>query len=169
MAWALLVGMLFLTQLFTFMIKIAQIVGFVLLAQSLYAQTSVLIILDKQTANPIEFATVRIENKTYTTKENGKVYLKNLSNQEQNIVVVRHLAYQTLKTQIVNSKNNGVKLFLEPQTNTLQEVVIKNNDFEHRLTSVEVSQIQLTAKQLNVIPSLGGEKDLVKALSSCPA
>jgi hypothetical protein len=143
--------------------------AFLLVFSAFYtvAQVNTVLVIDEQTQQAVEFASVRIRNDVQFTKEDGRAYFKQ-GIEEKSILTVRHLAYKTQKIEIDKNQSNPLIISLVQKENTLSEVVIKSGDFKQRLSNMDVSQLQITSKQLNAVPSLGGEKDLVKALMLMP-
>ncbi len=140
-----------------------------LLLFSLLAKTQVnsILVVDAETSKPIELASVRANNKVQLTKEDGKVFFK-YDIAKGTVIIVRHLAYKTLKLTIEEKNEKILTVRLIPQSNTLSEVVIRNANFQGRIEDTDVSQLQITSQKLSAVPSLGGEKDLIKALMLMP-
>ncbi len=61
-----------------------------------------------------------------------------------------------------------VTIFLEPETKTMEEVVIKADKDDDFITASSMGITKVTAKNIQSIPSLAGESDMLKAITLLP-
>jgi len=125
-------------------------------------------IIDKQQNIPVEKAEVLFISmgKTIKTEKNG-CFSVALSSGKQ-IVQIFHKDYQVNISTLDLQSDTTIKFYLSPLINSLnlEEVIIvaKSNKVEQTLMSVE----KIEATEIKKIPAIGGEKDIVKALTFLP-
>jgi hypothetical protein len=78
-----------------------------------------------------------------------------------------YVGYQTQSLKISLSKNQFFDVNLIPSTN-LQEVVITDDRILRQAENPQMSTVELSAKQIQEVPTLFGEKDVMKALQLMP-
>ena len=127
-------------------------------------------IFDKETAEPIIYGTVYIEGSTLatTTDLNGFFTLNKIPVGEQTVMIT-YIGYDTLKTE-VTIQDGGIvykQLYLVPSSVTLDEINISGRR-EQRRTSVEISKVTVTPKQIKALPSAGGVPDIAQYLTVLP-
>ena len=71
-------------------------------------------------------------------------------------------------TKISTKGNQNITILIEPQSSNLDEVIVKATEQEKKSTSTKISTINIPIKQLKDVPSLMGEKDIIKAIQLLP-
>jgi hypothetical protein len=85
-------------------------------------------ILDLETKNAIKFANLSVEGINYITFTNENGYFEwklPKSVPTTALVTIQHLSYETYKTTLYDILKN-IKIYLTPNTITLQEVTLRN-------------------------------------------
>jgi hypothetical protein len=100
-----------------------------------------------------------------TTNDNGEFII--FSNQDELSLRVQHISYIKLDTTINLTVISQINIPLFPHNYELQDVTIQFRRSMERENSTIVSQ-RLDTRQLNSIPGLLGEKDIVKGLMLLP-
>ena len=150
--------MLYLLTLFTFTVAVSQNTG------ELNGR-----ILDLQSQQPLEGATVVLEGTSIgtVTDDQGYFKLENIPSKSYN-VVVSYLGYQSA-TQfniIVKSVGNIPLLFeLEEEFETLDEVVVQRSPFKTK-SETPLSTQTFSAVEIETYP--GGNNDITKVVQSMP-
>ena len=83
-------------------------------------------------------------------------------------VVVRYVGYNDFAVTLDSLKSQSIDVSLSPASKTLKEVEIKATKSNDNITTAEVSAIKLDIKQLEKIPVLFGEKDILKTIQLLP-
>ncbi|MDX2172596.1 MAG: TonB-dependent receptor [Bacteroidota bacterium] len=83
-------------------------------------------------------------------------------------IVVAILGYKTFEFTVTLDKNISKTFELEEEGKQLEEVVITGEAEDKNIKSVEMSTVKLDMKQINKIPALFGEVDVVRAIQLLP-
>ena len=127
-------------------------------------------VYDKNTGEPISFASVFLKGTTIgtTTNESGFYTLSAVPVGDYTLVV-SFIGYDTLtydvslrKGQIINKQFSLVESNI-----TLEEISISGKKEQSR-TEVRVSSISITPKEIKALPSTGGEADIAQYLQIIP-
>jgi hypothetical protein len=151
---------------------IALLCLFTLSAISLHAQNSEIRgkAYDKKTGEALIFTKVVLlgTGKGAVTDVNGIYHITKLPEGTYNLSCTT-LGYDTFTTTIVltGSKIVTQNIFLNPSDIQMHEVSI-TKDKTLKETRVEISKVEITAKQIQAMPSVGGEPDLAQYLQVLP-
>ncbi|MCX6198538.1 MAG: TonB-dependent receptor [Bacteroidetes bacterium] len=83
-------------------------------------------------------------------------------------IAVRYVGYEDYSVTLDSLKNQSLNVSLSPASKTLKDVEIKATKSNENITSAQVSAIKLDIKQLEKIPVLFGEKDILKTIQLLP-
>src|SRR6201998_4177993 len=84
-------------------------------------------------------------------------------------IMVSYLGYATQSIDIdLNDKGVTKNFELQDEANSLNEVVISSEREDHNVKAVEISVAKLDIKQINRIPALLGEVDIIRAIQLLP-
>ncbi|MFZ1704238.1 MAG: TonB-dependent receptor [Saprospiraceae bacterium] len=154
------------------MIRLFAILLLIGLGTLSYAQNGTIrgFVYEKETGNPVMFCNVFIDNSQMggTTDINGFYSITNVPEGEYNISAT-YIGFDTASVK-VNLKKGGIilqNLFLNETSITLGEIKISAAR-EQSKTTVSISQITVTQKQIKVLPSAGGEADIAQYLQVLP-
>lgn len=81
---------------------------------------------------------------------------------------VRYVGYEDYNVTLDSLKNQSINVSLSPASKTLKEVEVKATKSNENITTSQVSAIKLDIKQLEKIPVLFGEKDILKTIQLLP-
>lgn len=111
-----------------------------------YAQT--ITIKDENTNEAIELATITASNsKLYTTTNaKGQAIIAKFENAD--VIEIRSLGYQTVKTSYAKLSNNNFVLLLQPSNLSLDEVVISATKWKQSSDNVPSKIISITAQDV---------------------
>lgn len=84
------------------------------------------------------------------------------------VIEVRMIGYSTFSLAIDLQKSVSKNIELEEEGRDLDEVVVTGEAADKNITSVEMSVAKLDIKQINKIPALLGEVDVVRAVQMLP-
>ncbi len=135
-------------------------------AQGTYAISGT--IKDKKTGETLIGATVRIEeNKTGTTTNEYGFYSLSLPAGTYT-VAIDYVGYDEQKQKVVLDKNYKLNAALEPAGAQLNEVTISGRAKNDNVTNTQMGMNTLNVKELNALPVLFGEKDVMKVVQLLP-
>ncbi len=83
-------------------------------------------------------------------------------------IVYTYLGYKTVEKEVELNKNITLNMEMESSENVLQEVDIVSEAEDKNIKSVEMSTAKLEIKQVQKIPALFGEVDVVRAVQLLP-
>ncbi|MGZ5245068.1 MAG: TonB-dependent receptor, partial [Bacteroidia bacterium] len=127
-------------------------------------------VFDKEKGEPIIFNTVVLQGtgRGAVTDVNG-IYSITRIPAGQYTILCTAIGYDTARIQIKVEPNTKVNqnIYLSPISVELKEVQITQKRTQKE-TRAEVSKIEVTPRQMQVIPSVGGEPDLAQYLQIMP-
>lgn len=127
-------------------------------------------VFDKETAQPVAFATVQIEgpNMGTSTDLNGFFSISDIPVGQYRLKVT-YLGYDDFTTDIKITKGEIVykTINLIESGTSLGEVVISGKKEQAR-SEVQVSKLTVTPKQIRSLPSTGGQADIAQYLTVLP-
>ena len=127
-------------------------------------------VYDKTTGEPSIFTSVYLYKTTYgaTTDVNGFFAITQIPPGNY-VLMATFLGYDTLRMPITLEKNDNLnkKLFLEKAAYDIKGVNI-SADAQDNKTETKVSEITVTPKKIEQIPSIGGVPDLAQYLQVMP-
>lgn len=125
-------------------------------------------VTDLETGEPVVGAVISLGERSLglSTDAEGKYQIR-LSAGIYTIHV-QYLGYTTLHIPLQIKKNTVQNFALVPSVNELDEVLIQDQNPARQLKSTEMSVAKLDIKQINKIPALLGEVDIVRALQLLP-
>ncbi|HNP18683.1 MAG TPA: TonB-dependent receptor [Fulvivirga sp.] len=83
-------------------------------------------------------------------------------------VVISYIGYQSLTKNIVLDKSITLNIELQPESTTLQEVVVLAEREDVNVQSTQMSVNKLSVKEIETIPVIFGEKDVIKTIQLLP-
>ncbi len=143
-----------------------------LMSVSLYAQNASVrgFVYDKTTGEPVIFANVVIENTTIgaATDVNGYFVISKLKEGSYNLKIGT-IGYETATypIKLEKGKVSSVKIDLQPSVTQLSIVEINGRKESARLES-QVSVEKITSKDIQQMPSIGGQADLAQYIQVLP-
>lgn len=82
--------------------------------------------------------------------------------------VISYMGYQTITSEIKLSANRQQNFKLEPDLQILNDVEVSAQRKNHNITSTEIGVQKLEIKEINKVPVLFGEADIMKTLKLTP-
>lgn len=129
---------------------------------------------DKSNGDALEFASVALKeaNMTATTDENGVFAFSNLNAGTYTLVITNSGFKKYTETLTVGANEmKTVKIFIEPldygSEQQLDEVEI-NAEATEKKTQVRMSVVKATKKEINAVPTIGGESDIATYFQTVP-
>ena len=140
---------------------------FVLFQVSLAQQYSISgYIQDAKTGEKLINANVFIKNTTKGTITNSYgFYNLTINNQDTIIVIASYIGYKSQEIIIKKNQNQEINFFLQVD-NEIDEITVTATTPINRRTEMGVLEIPI--KQLNLIPTIGAEPDIMKAYQLMP-
>ncbi len=128
-------------------------------------------VFDKETAQPIAFATIQVdgpEQRGTTTDINGFFSIADLQPGSYKVKIT-YLGYDDLEQNI--ELKGGEVIFrnfnLQESGKSLEEIVISGKKEQAR-SEIQISKISVTPKQIRALPSTGGQADIAQYLTVLP-
>jgi hypothetical protein len=123
-------------------------------------------IKNEATKEIVPFASVyELNNKKGVLVDEKGFFELNLKKHDSLFIEVSHINYEKFTTGFFLLYDTVVDLFINEKHQNLDEVVVSA---KLKRTHENTSFTHIDRKQLNTIPSLGGEKDIIKALQLTP-
>jgi len=123
-------------------------------------------ILDKNTGNPMSFATVILENTKYgaVSNDEGFYTIPQVPIGEYSMLI-KYFGYAEIRMQVKVSKSGytNKQVLMEESSIDLEDIEI-NAAKEAAKTEVLISKVTVTTKQIKSLPSTGGEADIAQYL-----
>jgi hypothetical protein len=127
-------------------------------------------VFDKETAQPLSFATVQVqgENRGTTTDINGFYSIPNITVGNHKLVV-SYLGYDSVMVEVTIKKGEIIyqTINLSESGNKLGEIVISGKKAQAK-SEVQISKLSVTPKQIRSLPSAGGQPDIAQYLTVLP-
>lgn len=154
------------------MLKTFAFLILLLAASSSFAQKKFVIsgtIKDETTGEQLIGASIRIQELPHSgTSTNNYGFYSIAANEGEYTLIFSYIGYQTFTQKILLHKSQGLNISLSSKT-SLQEVVISankpNND---QVTSPQMGLEKLNMAQINQVPVLLGERDILKTITLLP-
>ncbi|MCB9284426.1 MAG: carboxypeptidase-like regulatory domain-containing protein [Lewinellaceae bacterium] len=144
----------------------------ILFSLSLMAQTGGIRgnVFDKNSGEPILFGTVVLEGTTFGTNTDldGFFSIPNIPVGDYNLVVT-YVGYDSLSVpvQIKSGQYTYQRMFIQESSIQLGTVNVSARK-EKAKTDVQISEVTLTPKQIQALPSTGGDPDIAQYLTVLP-
>lgn len=144
---------------------------FSILTYGAFAQSSVRgSVFDENSGEPVGFCNVFLENTTYgvTTNVDGFYTLSQIPAGTYNLMAT-FIGYDTARVEITLKDNEVIteQLFLRESGLKINEVSI-SAEREVSRNEVKISQLSISPQQITMLPSTGGEPDIVQYLQVIP-
>lgn len=139
------------------------------IAPSLHAQTITLSgrVTDALTGQPLADASVAVaETEEGTATDAEGTYRLTLSSLTTHIRI-SHIGFVTAHVQIQPGRTR-YDIALSPITASLDEITVRAGAIQDRLQRAQMGVLSLPAQTLANIPSLGGERDVLRAIQALP-
>ncbi|MDE3144212.1 MAG: TonB-dependent receptor [Bacteroidota bacterium] len=126
------------------------------------------IVKDKQTGELLIGASVKLEGTNNNAITNGYGFYSITASQNDYTISFNYAGYQINSQKINLNQNIELIIELQPQLNVLTDVIVstkkKNENISKPLMGVE----KLSMKEINQLPVLLGEKDVLKSIQLLP-
>ncbi|MCY1722233.1 TonB-dependent receptor [Prolixibacteraceae bacterium Z1-6] len=126
------------------------------------------VITDAKTGEDLIGASVAVFESGFGTFSNNYGFYSLTLKKNTYKIVVSYIGYQTLKKEIDLSKNTKLNFLLNPSSEQLSEIVVNPEKRDANITSINMSTERLNIKQIEYIPVLFGEKDILKTIQLLP-
>lgn len=127
-------------------------------------------VYDKATAEPIAFATIKLEGASIGTSSdiNGFFTLSNIEPGAYKLIV-SYLGYDDFSMNITLKKGDIIyqNINMNETSTSIGEVVISGKKEQAR-SDVQISKLSVTPKQIRALPSAGGQADIAQYLTVLP-
>lgn len=125
-------------------------------------------ITDAETGEGLIGASIVVAGTTLGTITNNYGFYSLTLSEGTHRIVVSYIGYQNVVQDVVLKENKRVNFRLNPKTKELAEVVVTSERSDKNVTSVQMSAERMNIKQMESIPVLFGEKDVLKTIQLLP-
>ncbi len=125
-------------------------------------------ISDSSTGEDLIGATVFQEGTTVGTISNTYGFYSLTLPRGNFKIQILYMGYQTLSKDLILDKNISLNMKLDPSDIKLEEVVVTSDRLDQNISSTDMGMEKLDIKQLETIPVLFGEKDVLKTIQLLP-
>ncbi len=125
-------------------------------------------IADAETGEGLIGAAIRVAGTPLGTVTNNYGFYSLTLESNTYEIVVSYVGYQVSRQKVELTNNLQLNFNLSSKTSLIQEVVISSEKSDKNVTSVQMSTERFTIKQMETIPVLLGEKDVLKTIQLLP-
>lgn len=126
------------------------------------------VITDAKTGEDLIGANVAVFGSTLGTITNNYGFYSLSLKSNNPKIVVSYLGYQSFEKQVELTENRTLNIALEPINEEIDEIVVTSRKKDANITSTSMSVERLNMKQVESIPVLFGEKDILKTIQLLP-
>jgi hypothetical protein len=123
---------------------------------------------DAETGEVLIGASVAVYGSFLGTVSNQYGFYSLTLKKESYRIVVSYVGYQRFEQQIDLFKNQKINFNLHPKTKEIKEIIVTSEKTDENIRSVQMSNDRLIIKQLESVPVLLGEKDVLKTIQLLP-
>jgi hypothetical protein len=123
---------------------------------------------DAETGEVLIGASVAVYGSFLGTVSNQYGFYSLTLKKESYRIVVSYVGYQRFEQQIDLLKNQKINFNLHPKTKEIKEIIVTSEKTDENIRSVQMSNDRLIIKQLESVPVLLGEKDVLKTIQLLP-
>ena len=152
--------------------KLLFLLTFALISSASFAQDAEVrgFLYDESDGEPILFSVVYLDGTNFgaNTDVNGFYSITKVPPGKYTLVVTS-LGYDTTKVSVTLKKNQILtkNIYLSEGETVLDEIEVKGEKID-RKTNVNVGITKVTPREINILPSIGGEADLAQYLQTLP-
>lgn len=141
-----------------------------LLFTGVKAQTMTIsgVVKDKSSEETIIGAIVYLkkQNKGTSTDYNGQFSFQSIAGRDT--LIVQSTGYKKYVQSILIETPLSLTLYLEIDTSNTKSVLILDNPYTQQLETTQMGKVEITPEEALLLPSLGGEVDMLKVLQLKP-
>ncbi len=146
---------------------------FIGLCSSLCAQSSVIsgFVTDESNGEALIYANIVIKGSQVGTTTNEYGYYSLQVPKDSLVhISISHLGHQLKPISIKLQRDSILNVSLSPESSQLKEIVVKANEEEtlQQVQDTKMSSINLQVSQIQNLPALGGEIDIIKVMQLLP-
>ena len=148
-------------------VKIFKIlIGIIFLHYSLIAQINLHgFVSDALTKERLIGANIRIEGTSRGTITNNYGFFSLPDINSSGIKIkISYLGYVTKIIELKEIENKPINIFLKPTDIKVEEIVVEADRHHDHISSTSIGNISIPIMQIQTLPSVGGEVDLLKAV-----
>jgi hypothetical protein len=130
------------------------------------------VVLSIKTGEKLAGASISVKNTVTGTTSDANGEFSLLLEKGAHTLVIAFLGYASVEKEIVinqqTSENKKIKIELDPDAELLDEVVISSRDRRENVTGVNMGVERMNIKEIQRLPVLMGEVDILKAVQLLP-
>lgn len=125
-------------------------------------------ITDLESKEPVTGATIRLKDTQIGSVANSDGYYKLNLPVGEHVLVINSVGYHEEELHVVLRSDGELNITLVSSTNTLDEITIIGQSEKEMVSEAQMSVDVIEMKDVEYVPSLMGEKDIVKAIALLP-
>ncbi|MFN8415889.1 MAG: TonB-dependent receptor [Cytophagaceae bacterium] len=125
-------------------------------------------ITDQSTQDIIIGAVVYLKHQNTGTTSDVNGNFKISTTASTDTIIVRYTGYQSYQQTLTINKNIHLNIALQLDSLNKTTVIISENPYTQKIEATQMSKVELTPEEALLIPSLGGEIDMLKILQLKP-
>ena len=150
---------------------ILSVFGFVLLSFGAFSQQKYTLsgtITDMSSGEDLIGAVVIIQSTSYSAVSNSYGFYSISVPEGDYSVNIRQMGYENQVVQVNLHSNQQINFRLNVVSYELADVEVKGERGDRNITSLEMGNVKINPKQIETIPVLFGERDLIKTMQLMP-
>lgn len=154
-----------------FYCRLIVLIGCFILMQQAFAQQNFTVsgtVKDASDGEYLPGAVVSVQNGSYTAICNSYGFFSITVPEGKYILNVRYIGYQEQSFTLLLNENKPLNVKLIPASFELDSITVRANSSKVDLSSVEMGTIKLNPAQIENIPVIFGEHDLIKTMQLMP-
>lgn len=125
-------------------------------------------VTDAETGEGLIGASIVVSGSTLGTVSNNYGFYSLTLKQGIHKITVSYIGYRNIEQEIDLSQNQKLSFSLFPKSKELSEVVVRSEKLDKNISSIQMSAERFNMKQMESIPVLFGEKDVLKTIQLLP-
>ncbi len=125
-------------------------------------------VVDEKSGEYLPYATVVLSDENQCTTTNNYGYFSMSSNTDNGTVKVSYVGYQPKEFQLSQLSRDSLITFKLTSNNELEEVIVQGDKADEKTPHLAINSVNLSMKELDKIPVILGEQDVLKTLQLTP-
>ena len=125
-------------------------------------------ITDSESGEDLAGTILSVQNTSYKTPSNSYGFYSITLPEGNYSMIVQFVGYENQQVEVNLNSTQVINFKLKVVRYELNSVVVRGERADHNVTSMEMGNVKINPKQIESIPVLFGERDLIKTLQLIP-
>ncbi len=125
-------------------------------------------VVDEKSGEYLPYATVVLSDGNLCTTTNNYGYFSMSTNSDNGTVKVSYVGYQPKEFYLSQLSRDSLITFKLTSNNELEEVIVQGDKADEKTPHLAINSVNLSMKELDKIPVILGEQDVLKTLQLMP-